>query len=261
LRLVGLWLAGLASIALSLAIGLVCADWHIVWRIVIAVLACAAALTVAVRAARQDELGIRAGIGLGILCFVVVMAQPTDLMRTHVGQSVTIRVAAAPEHASAVAFHFEDGELVPRYLGEALTYASTKQSTSKYLTCAAPIVPAGWTAAEPIPAWGILTFEGITICQSVYFAESVEAWKQGRREAVAVDASERDDATKAVDEVTKKRGLVPAPRAPILKLVPQGLATLAAEAEHDAARWLEWCLGLWTIALPMAAAIRRARAG
>jgi hypothetical protein len=236
-----LWTFGVLSIIASIAAGLASADVHVVLRIVVGIVACVVAIAAC---AREKSYGV--GLVLGVASFVVVMAQSADFLRAHTGDHVTISVAEARDHASAATFHFTDGDLDTSHIGAALTFSAGKSSYSKYLTCAAPIVA---REGEPVAAWGIILIEGVGICQRVYFSEAESAWRAGRREAVAVERIERDDATRAVADAK----LVSVPGAPTVVLEPEGLAVRAARADHHVILWLAWMTGLWTLAIAVIA--------
>lgn len=150
----------------------------------------------------------------GVLFFAVIAYAVLSLIYSAMGgmlprilgirETPAIAVAEAdrPEHARAHVFHFTDGRVALNYEGTEVL--SRKRGRITYYV--APVVPEGWKATDPVPAW---------VAAESWRTEGVSTgWKSPWRGGYRIRPEIAFD--RLVRETAGRHRLVTAPNAPIL---------------------------------------------
>lgn len=155
--------------------------------------------------------------GWAIICaavpVMVVGYGLSDYLSLARGQHIAnIPAAQAPRYPGAVGFDFSDSIVQTQY---ATTFrASSRDRKSGRVTYTyynvAPLTGAGWTPAEPVPAWAG--------CSEQY-SDECDEWFRHYRGGVAVMSSERDGLRRAADMALGQHQLREAVAAPLLERV------------------------------------------
>lgn len=116
-------------------------------------------------------------------------------------------VSDAPAHPTASRFAFDDARLVHASSGSvSYTISSGKNSTRPVRALAAPLVPAGWAASDPVPAW--------VACTSSPGFDCLASFPTNVRGAVKVESAHFAAAVRAAEH---DHQLSSAPGAPVLE--------------------------------------------
>ena len=140
-------------------------------------------------------------------------------------------VAEAPAHATATRFTFADARLRPELRGEVTGVTFANESRAAWVVQVAPLVPAGWTPAQPVPAFAA--------CDTTPGFDCLGRFPVHLSGAVLFGGPHAADAARAVELAVAGRGLTVARGAPLLAPVDDP----GAEPKR------RWVLGLVLCAL------------
>jgi hypothetical protein len=124
----------------------------------------------------------------------------------------------------AAEFRFVDARVATEFVGLADARRLNGASASGAWR-AAPIVPANWTPADPVPAWAVAVVSGYGPLDF----RTPRNWQQNYRAAVRYVATAFSPAHTAVEHALARHGLASAPSAPLLYWVEDPRAVIADE--------------------------------
>lgn len=157
----------------------------------------------------EQELGGWAIILAAVPVMTTAIALP-DVLLPLAGRHVAgISAADAPHYPDAQGFDFSDSLVQTAY---ASSYRHTTRdrksgrTTSTYYNIA-PLTPAGWTPADPVPAW--------VGCSDSYDRTCPE-WRRAYRGAVPAQQIDQEHLRTAAAQALAAHGLREAPGAPLL---------------------------------------------
>jgi len=140
-------------------------------------------------------------------------------------------VAEAPAHATATRFTFADARLRAELRGEVKGETLANKSRTAWAVQVAPLVPAGWTREQPVPAF--------VACDTTPGFDCLGRFPAQVSGAVLFAGPHAADGARAVEVAVADRGLT----------VARGAPLLAPVDDPDAEPKRRWVLGLGLCAL------------
>ncbi|MCB9753196.1 MAG: hypothetical protein H6713_24840 [Myxococcales bacterium] len=227
-----LLIIGLALLNLELVLAdLIISRFEMLWTLV-GYVALALALFAVVRAvdrryvARWPDIdaGPFLGVALVLAMFLSLLPGafwiPEYLTLMTGGEQRELAVASAPEHAGAGYRQFDGGALRPDLLTEHEVAYRRGDASSRTLYRIAPIVPPGWTSADPVPLWAGTTSTRFS------FAE----WARHERPLQGVLEIKDLHYRRAIKWAGAQHGLEEQAGAPVLRLQLRTYAELRRDA-------------------------------
>jgi hypothetical protein len=245
-RLIGLplWRSaarGLVAVLLvsAIVLPLACIGWTM--------LAIFAAITVGLNlglwSGRDSGLASLAGAVL-VATVGLVIALCSDVQVIGPGMQ-TVALADIQQFPYATQFRFTDARVATEFSGVADGHRLNGAAASGAWRVA-PIVPANWTSADPVPAWAVAVTSGYGPLDF----RTPRNWQQNYQAAVRYVATAFSPAQTAIASATARYGLVSAAQAPLLYWVEEPHAVIADERTFFAwvmfggvATWLCFLVG------------------
>lgn len=167
--------------------------------------------------------------GWAIICaavpVMVVGYGLNDVLTLARGQHVAqISAAQAPSYPSAVGFDFSDSQVQTAYAASYRAASRDRKSGRVSYTYyqIAPLTGAGWTPADPVPAW--------VGCRSE-FSGPCAAWARAYRGGIAAESGELAGLRLAADQALSQHRLRQMPGAPLLERVASAEQGLRQRAQ------------------------------
>jgi hypothetical protein len=192
------------------------------WTMLAIFAAITGGLNLGLWAGRDSGLGSLAGAILMALVGLVI-ALCTDVQIIGAGAQ-TIALGELPHYRYATQFQFTDARVATEFGAVADGHRLNGASASGVWR-AAPIVPASWTPADPVPAWAVAVVSGYGPLDF----RTPRNWQQNYRAAVRYVATGFSPAQTAIARADERYGLTSAPGAPLLYWVEEPRAVIADE--------------------------------
>jgi hypothetical protein len=236
------FMAGLCLILVEPWIGALLSVWVSSW------VAIFAAVIVGIVAPMLFDWSGRAASGVGLVIAAAAAGILGVVMCPYppFGASAgPISVSQAVAHAEAVVFRFTDGHVEESLSGSKAIYG--RSSVPLGTQRVAPLVPEGWTVAQPVTAW---------VATDATFHQPKE-WSSAHRAGVRYAVSAlRDEIGAAVEDATTRHHLIVVPNAPVLWWCKDPDAELSDMRE--ALVMIGWIVGgLWGLVVVVEARKRK----
>jgi len=221
-------------IVTAIVVPLICLGWTM--------LAIFAAITVGL------NLGLWAGRDSGLASLAGALLMPVVGIAIALGADVqmigpragVISLRDIGRHPYAAGLRFTDARIATEFTA----IADRHRLTGTWRV--APIVPANWTPAEPVPAWAVAVVSGY----GPRDFRTPRSWQQDYRAAVRYVSTAFSPARSAVERALARYDLTAAPNAPLLYWVEEPQTILANERTDLAwvmfggvATWLLFLIG------------------
>jgi hypothetical protein len=232
---------GLAAVVIVSAtvVPLVCLGW----TMVAIFFAITLGLNLGLWAGRDSMLASIAGaVLMSVVSLVIALSLDVQIIGT---RATAVALADLPHVPYAAQVHFSDAHVATDY--SAADAPRLLSATGSGAWLAAPIVPSGWTPAEPVRAWAISVVTG---GYGPLDYRSPRNWQQSYRAGVRYVATAFSPAHDAIARAVARNNLTTAHNAPLFFWVEEPASVVADERTFVAwvmfggvATWLLFLIG------------------